>query len=93
MNEIDIQKLRLDYSKHTLDTDDVEKDPLIQFKKWFTEAIESNVLEPNAFNLATVDKHNHPKSRMVLLKGLESGIFLLFLGWFVEPQTAPTIDC
>lgn len=81
MNEIDIQNLRLDYSKHSLDADDVEKDPLNQFKKWFTEAIESNVLEPNAFNLATVDKHNHPKSRIVLLKGLESGIFRFFTNY------------
>ena len=81
MNEIDIQKLRLDYSKHSLDADDVEKDPLNQFKKWFTEAIESNVLEPNAFNLATVDKNNHPNSRIVLLKGLESGIFRFFTNY------------
>lgn len=81
MKEIDIQKLRLDYSKHSLDTDDVEKNPLLQFKRWFTEAIESNVLEPNAFNLATVDKQNHPKSRIVLLKGLESGMFRFYTNY------------
>ena len=46
---------------------------MIQFKKWFTEAIESNVLEPNAFNLATVDKHYHSEITNGTLERISNG--------------------
>ncbi len=30
------------------------QDPIEQFEKWFHEALEAKVLEPNAMNLATI---------------------------------------
>lgn len=81
MNEQDIQKLRLDYSKHSLDVTDVDKNPFKQFKRWFSEALDANVMEPNAFTLATVDANQQPQNRVVLLKGLEGDIFKFYTNY------------
>lgn len=81
MIEQEIQKLRLDYSKHSLDVTDVDKNPFEQFKIWFKEALDSNVMEPNALTLATVDEHNQPQTRIVLLKGLEGDKFKFYTNY------------
>ncbi len=51
----------------------MEKDPLLQIDRWMEEAIESNLPEPTAMCLATVDAAGQPSTRMVLLKGIEEG--------------------
>lgn len=81
MNEQEIQKLRLDYTKHSLDVTDVDQNPLKQFKRWFQEALDSDVMEPNAFNLATVDQNSQPQNRIVLLKGLEGDVFKFYTNY------------
>jgi pyridoxamine 5'-phosphate oxidase len=43
--------------------------PFIQFDAWFAEAHDSEINDPNAMALATVDASGHPSVRMVLLKG------------------------
>jgi pyridoxamine 5'-phosphate oxidase len=44
-------------------------DPYILFETWFAEAYDSEINDPNAMALATVDASGHPSVRMVLLKG------------------------
>jgi len=44
----DISGYRKEYSRKGLIEDEVSNDPSDQFRKWFNEACESNVLEPNA---------------------------------------------
>jgi pyridoxamine 5'-phosphate oxidase len=73
----DIATIRKDYSKATLDTSNVTKDPIQQFNTWFNEAVTSKVPEPNAMNLATVNG-GRPTSRIVLLKGVENGKFVFY---------------
>ena len=46
------------------------EDPLALFSAWLAEAGETEVNDPNAVALATVDAHGLPDVRMVLLKGL-----------------------
>jgi pyridoxamine 5'-phosphate oxidase len=62
--------LRQNYSLKSLDVKDVSKNPIVQFSQWFEEAIEAQLLEPNAMVLTTV-KNNKPSSRIVLLKGIK----------------------
>lgn len=81
MKKEQLQKLREDYSKHSLDESDVAKDPVKQFEKWMEEAIESEVPEPNAMTLATVDFKNKPHARVVLLKGIEDGNFIFYTNY------------
>ena len=44
----DIAAIREDYSKGTLSEHDVLNNPIEQFQEWFDQALESEVLEPNA---------------------------------------------
>jgi pyridoxamine 5'-phosphate oxidase len=44
-------------------------DPFAQFDKWFAEARETEINDPEAMALATADATGEPSARMVLLKG------------------------
>jgi pyridoxamine 5'-phosphate oxidase len=81
MKEKDIQKIRKDYTKLSLDTSEVEPNPFAQFSLWFKEAVDSEIPEPNAFTLSTVDATNKPHSRIVLLKGLEDDTFKFYTNY------------
>ncbi|RAV98031.1 pyridoxamine 5'-phosphate oxidase [Pseudochryseolinea flava] len=76
-----LSDLRQDYAKASLDIQDVSKDPMIQFEKWFQEALAAKVLEPNAMNLATVNEDGRPTARIVLLKGIENQKFTFFTNY------------
>ena len=70
-----IADLRQEYTKASLDIDSADQNPYRQFEKWFLEAQKSEVLEPNAFVLGTVDQNKQPFQRTVLMKALnEKGI-------------------
>ena len=76
----DISAIRKEYSKASLDETSASKDPLQQFDKWFAEAIKAGVPEPTAMNLATVTG-GRPASRIVLLKGVEKGMFVFYTNY------------
>lgn len=78
MNKEKLQRLREDYSKHSLDETDVSADPIEQFELWMKEAMKAEVPEPNAMTLSTVDINNKPHSRVVLLKGIENDEFVFY---------------
>ncbi|BDS51007.1 pyridoxamine 5'-phosphate oxidase [Rhodoluna lacicola] len=65
-----------DYGQESLDETHLLSDPIEQFKIWLREAEAAQIYEPNAFVLGTVDEHSHPRTRTVLLKGVdERGFF------------------
>jgi pyridoxamine 5'-phosphate oxidase len=64
-----------------LDVKTVDKNPLIQFHAWFTDAMNSGVLQPDAMFLATADKNGIPSGRIVLLKGYNTTGFLFFTNY------------
>ena len=64
-----------------LDEDAVGNDPILFFRKWFTEAEAAQITEINAMTLATVDSGNHPHARIVLLKGLDQQCFVFFTNY------------
>lgn len=76
-----IANIRKDYSKATLDVASVKEDPLLQFEKWFADALKAEVLEPNAMHLATVNAEGKPSGRVVLLKGLEKNKFVFYTNY------------
>lgn len=77
---MEISKIRINYSKKTLDVIDVEKDPMRQFEVWLQEAIQAEAQEPTAMVLSTVSDHV-PSSRVVLLKDLKEGGFVFFTNY------------
>ena len=52
--------------------------PIELFKKWFAKAEETEINDPNAVAVATVDDNNQPSVRMVLLKGLSDKGFVFY---------------
>lgn len=76
----DIARIRIDYAKARLGPEDCLPDPLAQFNRWLDEAITSQVNEPTAMNLATVE-NGRPSARMVLLKGIENGAFVFYTNY------------
>jgi len=63
--------MREDYKKGGLSEDDVDADPIRQFRRWFDDAVEGGVYEPNGMTLATVGADGQPSARVVLLKSLD----------------------
>jgi pyridoxamine 5'-phosphate oxidase len=65
-----------DYGPESLEEGHLLEDPIKQFQSWLMDAEEAEIYEPNAFVLGTVDSENQPRSRTVLLKGVdERGFF------------------
>ncbi|KAB8043836.1 pyridoxamine 5'-phosphate oxidase [Janthinobacterium aquaticum] len=60
--------MRTDYLHSSLSESDVLADPVAQFQKWFEEAVQAQVGEPNAMTLSTVGADGKPASRIVLIK-------------------------
>ncbi|SRR5690606_16886828 len=77
----DIAAIREDYSKYSLDEKDVLPDPVQQFQKWFDEAIQAKVVEPNAMVLSTLSLDGFPSSRVVLLKDIKPEGFSFFTNY------------
>ncbi|NQU85375.1 MAG: pyridoxamine 5'-phosphate oxidase [Mariniphaga sp.] len=68
---MNIHSLRKEYLAGTLSEDQLQKDPLILFKKWFDEVLASEMNETNAMNLSTIGTDGYPETRIVLLKSIE----------------------
>ena len=56
----------------------IKINPIDKFQKWFNEAINSKVIEPNAFSLASVGDDMKPSIRTVLLKSYDNNGFIFF---------------
>lgn len=57
------------------------KDPFLIAKKWLAEAEKSEINDPNAIALATVDGNGLPNVRMVLLKEIELNAFIFYTNY------------
>lgn len=73
--------LRRKYEKDLLLESSLAPTPLEQFSKWFDEALQADVPEPNAMTLATVGANGRPSARIVLLKGLDERGLVFFTNY------------
>ena len=78
---LDLTTLRQDYLNAELSESDVNPNPLVQFASWFKQAQDAQVPEPNAMTLATVDAHNQPSARIVLIKEARQDGFVWFTNY------------
>lgn len=69
--KLSLADLRIRYQQGGICENDMDSDPISQFKKWMGEAIDAGVREPNAMCLGTVSEEGKPSVRTVLLKGLD----------------------
>ena len=64
----DLSETRREYDRPPLAREDLADSPFEQLDRWLTEAMDADVIEPNAMVLSTVAPDHHPTSRTVLLK-------------------------
>ena len=57
------------------------KDPFQIFKRWFEEAVEKEINDPDAIALSTVDPAGMPNVRMVLLRQIEDASFVFYTNY------------
>jgi pyridoxamine 5'-phosphate oxidase len=77
-----ISDLRQSYDNAPrFDLHDLEPDPVEQFHKWFKEAVDADIMEPNAMTLATVRPDGSPDARMVLLKDADERGFTFYTNY------------
>ncbi|MBS1620959.1 MAG: pyridoxamine 5'-phosphate oxidase [Bacteroidetes bacterium] len=76
-----IADLRKEYLQQSLLEKDVETDPILQFKKWWDQALAAGVDEPNAMTLATASRDAVPSARIVLLKEFNANGFVFFTNY------------
>ena len=60
---------------------DAQPDPLLQFERWFKDALAAQLPLANAMTLATVSPEGAPDARVVLLKGVEGGGFVFYTNY------------
>lgn len=85
-----IADLRKEYTRRGLNEADMAADPIVQFQRWFDEALGAGLTEPNAMTLATVGPGGRPSARVVLLKGYDARGFVFYTNY--EGRKAAELD-
>ena len=78
---MNIAELRQEYMRAGLDEAHADPDPLLQFERWFEDALRAKLPLPNAMTLATTGEGGAPTARIVLLKGIERGGFVFYTNY------------
>ena len=73
-----LEDIRREYLQDALSEDNLQDDPFKQFETWLEHAVGSNIPDPTAMVVATVDETGQPSQRIVLLKHLDDNGFVFF---------------
>jgi len=57
---------------------DVDRDPFVQFSRWYDDAVEHGQLQPDAMIVASTTPVGRPSVRMVLLRGVDDRGFCFY---------------
>ena len=77
---MDLTFIRQGYEDKSLDKEDLNVDPIIQFESWYQEAKKAEPI-PTAMSLSTVNNNGEPKLRTVLLKLFDKKGFVFFTNY------------
>ena len=77
----DLNNMRASYESSILLEEDCDGNPFKQFDKWFQQAENDNLIEPNAMQVATVGKNLQPSLRTVLLKSFDENGFVFYTNY------------
>ncbi|EDY22429.1 pyridoxamine 5'-phosphate oxidase [Chthoniobacter flavus Ellin428] len=81
LSPAELAALRQDYAQRGLRRSDLDPDPIKQFNAWLNEAVDHQLLEPNAMTVASVDATGQPWTRTVLLKICDDRGFTFFTNY------------
>ena len=59
----------------------LDPDPVVQFQRWYKEAVDSGIPQANAMTLATAAKDGKPSARIVLMKTADARGFTFFTNY------------
>lgn len=70
-----LNSVRREFADKPLCENSVSKNPFLQFYTWFDEAVSSQILDPYAMLISSVDENGQPHSRVVYLRNIsEEGL-------------------
>lgn len=75
---MDLSRFRREYLQGGLSRAGLDGDPVLQFTEWFDQARKTDIADPTAMVLATVDGNGQPSQRTVLLKYYDELGFVFF---------------
>ncbi len=68
-------------ANNELNKTSVDKNPFIQFTKWYESILDSDLNEPTAMMLSTADANGNPSARIVLLKEIDDSGFVFYTNY------------
>lgn len=74
-------ELRKKLMSEGLSSNSLHKNPFDQFEDWYQTTLQTDMAEPTAMSLATVDAEGQPWQRMVLLKMFDENGFVFFTNY------------
>ncbi|MEY4361595.1 MAG: pyridoxine/pyridoxamine 5-phosphate oxidase [Actinomycetota bacterium] len=66
-----VRDRRVQYETAGLDRADLDASPITQWHRWYNEAVEADLPEPNAMVVGTIDHDDLPDSRVVLVRAVD----------------------
>ena len=81
MNSTSANNEKKNNQSNELNETSINKNPLIQFTKWYESILNSNSNEPTAMMLSTADVNGNPSARIVLLKEFDDSGFVFYTNY------------
>jgi pyridoxamine 5'-phosphate oxidase len=76
-----LNDIRRNFSGKPLRSSSVKEDPIAQFEIWLEEAVNSQLIDPNAMSITTVNKNGQPSTRIVYLRGINEKGFVFYTNY------------
>ena len=76
-----IRSRRIQYETEGLDLADIDADPVTQWHRWYDQAVEAGLVEPEAMTVATVDAEGRPDAHIVLVRGVDESGLVFFTNY------------
>ncbi len=73
-----VRQRRVQYETAGLDLGDLDESPVVQWHRWYADAVEAGVAEPNAMVLGTIGDDGIPDARVVLARGVDEHGIVFF---------------
>ena len=81
MNSTNAHNGKKNKQNNELNETSVDKNPFIQFTKWYESILNSNLNEPTVMMLSTADVNGNPSARIVLLKEIDDSGFVFYTNY------------
>ena len=81
MSKKDLRHIRREYDMDRLEGSNLPDNPMDLFTAWLEKAQSSNITDPTAMSLSTVERNGQPSSRIVLLKKVEDDKLIFYTNY------------